>query len=133
MAKKNAMGEVVMWGALVVGSYVGYTKARTGDFGPTMQKLATDIHNAFGGLTLTNVPPGGAPPPAGTPPPSGSCGALAGPFPQDLANPNFTEQMNAWRTQRAARGENCHDWAALRAHELAIGAPDPGPTPVAGF
>ena len=44
------------------------------------------------------------------------------------ANANIEEQMNDWRQQRYANGENPLDWAAFRAHVQAIGGPDPGET-----
>ena len=43
-------------------------------------------------------------------------------------NASFEEQMNTWRQQRFANGENPMDWTAFRQHMQAIGAPDPGET-----
>ncbi len=42
------------------------------------------------------------------------------------ANAQIEEQMEQWKKQRYANGENPLDWAAFREHLLAIGAPDPG-------
>jgi hypothetical protein len=41
-------------------------------------------------------------------------------------NPSITQQLEEWRRQRAANGEDPNDYAAFRQHLLAIGAPDPG-------
>ncbi len=44
------------------------------------------------------------------------------------SNANIEQQMNEWRQQRYANGENPLDWAAFRAHVQAIGGADPGET-----
>ena len=43
-------------------------------------------------------------------------------------NTNIDEQMQTWRQQRYADGENPLDWTPFRQHLLSIGAPDPGET-----
>jgi hypothetical protein len=45
-------------------------------------------------------------------------------------NPNIREQYDTWRSERRAKGEDENDWAAFRAHLMAIGAPDPGESPL---
>jgi len=47
---------------------------------------------------------------------------------KDLAAANvwFVLQMQDWQAGRQSRGENACDWAAFRAYQSAIGAPDPG-------
>jgi hypothetical protein len=42
------------------------------------------------------------------------------------ANAGFEEQMQSWRQQRYANGENPLDWGAFRQHLLGSGAADPG-------
>ena len=53
----------------------------------------------------------------------------------DLAadNPNIRQQYDEWREARAANGEDPTDYAAFRAHLVALGAPDPGETEIDDF
>jgi hypothetical protein len=44
-------------------------------------------------------------------------------------NASIEQQMQEWRKERFARGENPMDWLAFRAHAILIGAPDPGVSP----
>jgi hypothetical protein len=44
-------------------------------------------------------------------------------------NASIEQQMNEWRQQRYANGEDPMDWLAFRAHVILIGAPDPGVSP----
>jgi len=59
---------------------------------------------------------------------SSDLAVAAGPTFADLnaANPNFSNQLNQWVLARQAFGQNVTDWPSFRAHEIAIGAPDPG-------
>jgi hypothetical protein len=41
-------------------------------------------------------------------------------------NPNVRQQLEDWRKQREANGEDPNDYAAFRQHLLDLGAPDPG-------
>jgi hypothetical protein len=45
-------------------------------------------------------------------------------------NPNIREQYDTWRSERSRNGEDENDWNAFRKHVMAIGAPDPGETPI---
>jgi len=45
-------------------------------------------------------------------------------------NPNVRQQNDEWKKQRAERGQDPNDAAAFREHQKAIGAPDPGETPI---
>jgi hypothetical protein len=40
-------------------------------------------------------------------------------------NPNLVAQVREWQTAREVRGQEPNDWAACRAHLLALGVPDP--------
>jgi hypothetical protein len=53
--------------------------------------------------------------------------------PVQVTNPNIDAQRNEWQYQRLVAGENPLDWQAFRQFLIAIGAPDPGPTELAGF
>ena len=44
----------------------------------------------------------------------------------EAENTNIKQQLDEWRTQRAASGEDPNDYAAFRQHLLDLGAPDPG-------
>lgn len=48
-------------------------------------------------------------------------------------NPNITGQMGDWKRERVEKGQSPGDWNEFRAHQIRIGAPDPGAFPVAGF
>ncbi len=48
-------------------------------------------------------------------------------------NPYFDVQLRVWQKLRRARGEDPADWDAFRAHQLEIGAWDPGMWPPEGF
>jgi hypothetical protein len=41
-------------------------------------------------------------------------------------NPNIRQQLEEWRKEREANGEDPADYAAFRQHLLHLGAPDPG-------
>jgi hypothetical protein len=45
-------------------------------------------------------------------------------------NPNVRQQNDEWKKQRAERGQDPNDAAAFREHQKAIGAPDPGESPI---
>jgi hypothetical protein len=44
----------------------------------------------------------------------------------EAENPNIKQQLEEWRGQREAAGEDPADYAAFRQHLLDLGAPDPG-------
>lgn len=48
-------------------------------------------------------------------------------------NPNLRRQMLDWQAARRQLGQDPHDWAAFRAHLIAVGAPDPGGHEADGF
>lgn len=141
MAKKP-MDTMVQYVAVGGVSYIFYKMAlgipgqNTGAFGADIQTAMISLRNSLKGA-FTNIGMGTAPSTGPTAPSTGITSPpppdLYGPFTQELANHNFAEQMRTWRYERWSRGENYHDWSALRQHLIAIGAPDPGPTPVAGF
>lgn len=50
-----------------------------------------------------------------------------------INNPNLGGQMGDWKRERVEEGQSPGDWNEFRAHQIRIGAPDPGAFPVAGF
>jgi hypothetical protein len=48
-------------------------------------------------------------------------------------NANIKQQLEEWRAQRVAKGEDPNDYAAFRQHLLDLGAPDPGEEAPADF
>jgi hypothetical protein len=44
----------------------------------------------------------------------------------EAENTNIRQQLQEWREQREANGEDPTDFAAFRQHLLDLGAPDPG-------
>ena len=46
----------------------------------------------------------------------------------DLAasNENIQTQLDEWRNERNAAGEDASDWEAFRQHVIAVGGEDPG-------
>lgn len=113
MARKNQTTQLLVYGA---GGYLLYSVAIKGNLGDGAYKVAASARDTVKGL-LSGVTGGTG---------AGIQGSVIGAI--TAANPNFDAQLIQWQTERSANGENPYDWAAFRAHEIAIGAPDPGPT-----
>ncbi len=50
-----------------------------------------------------------------------------------VVDPLLAQHARDWRVLRVENGQDPDDWGAFRAHEAAIGAPDPGAVPVPGW
>ena len=118
-----------------VGAYAGYKIAVGGGFGTGIQQAALKFKAILSGAAAPIL--GGGTPPGGGGGGGGGGTTYSGPWGDaavmQAANPNFTTQMHEWQAARKARGENAYDWQAFRTHEMAIGAPDPGPYPPREF
>lgn len=126
---KNTANQVILLAVAGGAGLITFEAAKEGKLGPDAKKAAEDLAKFFKGVgTGTTPTPSGTPtsnPSPSTPgiqrPPTDS-----GSDPYTAHNPNFQTQMNQWKLERAARGQDQNDWGAFRAYEVAIGAPDPG-------
>ncbi len=110
MAKGSGLQTIAMLGV----GYIAYTQALDGKLGAQAQQMALSIKSSLGGLGG-----GGG---GGTTSKSALLQSLI------AANPNFESQMRDWQAQNRREGGTGQNWAAFRQHQIAILAPDPGPT-----
>lgn len=140
MARRSGAGDLAYYGALATLGFVGVQLGNQGQLGPA-QGLYDSVKGALSGLIPGGTPIGGGLPVSPAP---GSGGAPVLPRTSSptgsalllqlvAVNPNFIEQMGTWQRERRARGENPYDWDAFRRHEIAIYAPDPGPSAPSEF
>lgn len=127
--------------AFALVGYVGYSAAINEQLGETAFRIAKSIQNMIHSRTGDPKDPGTGDPGNGGGGNGGGNGGgggskwdnYNGPW-GDLAvmkaaNPNIESQIQTWKFERQARGQNPRDWDACRAHIIAIKAPDPGQLP----
>lgn len=112
MARKTDVTQLILYGAM---AYVGYRIA--------------DAQGWLNGLGLPSAPSAPSPPyvPGPAPAPGSRLDQLI------AQNPNFYIQKREWQQARLWKGEDWHDWNALKRHLVAIGAPNPGDPPPPEF